>query len=147
MILIGRYLSPFVRRAATTLHLYGIPYEHHPLQHTGDAAAELRTRNPVGRVPALIIDDGQVLVDSSTIIDYLDQATADIDTTINRAEREIELLNEYRTRLIADVVTGKLDVRDSAAALPEVDPLAEADDADDLDVGLDMDADLSLIHI
>ena len=73
MILIGRYLSPFVRRAATTLHLYGIPYEHHPLQHTGDDAAELRTRNPVGRVPALIINDGQVLVDSSTIIDYLDR--------------------------------------------------------------------------
>jgi len=37
---------------------------------------------------------------------------------------EIELLNEYHTRLIADVVTGKLDVRESAAALPEVDPPA-----------------------
>jgi len=50
-------------------------------------------------------------------------------------------LNEYRTRLIADVVTGKLDVRDAAAALPDVDPLAEDDGADDLDADLDMDAD------
>ena len=42
---------------------------------------------------------------------------------IDRARREIELLGEYRTRLIADVVTGKLDVRKTAATLPEVDPL------------------------
>ena len=38
---------------------------------------------------------------------------------------------EYRTRLIADVVTGKLDVREAAAGLPEVDPLAAEDDPDD----------------
>jgi len=73
------------------------------------------------------------------IVREIETATADIDTTITRAEREIELLNEYRTRLIADVVTGKLDVRDAAAALPEVDPLAEADDADDLDADPDLD--------
>ena len=79
--------------------------------------------------------------EQTAIVEHLDQATADIDTTITRAEREIELLNEYRTRLIADVVTGKLDVRDAAAALPEVDPLAEADDVDDLDDDLDIDAD------
>jgi type I restriction enzyme S subunit len=78
--------------------------------------------------------------EQSAIVDHLDQATADIDTTITRAEREIELLNEYRTRLIADVVTGKLDVRDAAAALPEVDPLAEDEDADDLDADLAQDA-------
>lgn len=38
---------------------------------------------------------------------------------ISRLEREITLLREYRTRLIADVVTGKLDVREMAAGLPE----------------------------
>jgi type I restriction enzyme S subunit len=81
------------------------------------------------------------LPEQAAIVDYLDQATANIDTAITRAEREIELLNEYRTRLIADVVTGKLDVRDAAAALPEVDPLTEPDDADDLDSYIDMDAD------
>ncbi|MCE2450912.1 MAG: hypothetical protein J4F35_21950 [Candidatus Latescibacteria bacterium] len=43
--------------------------------------------------------------------------------------REIDHLCEYLTRLIADVITGKLDVREAAAELPEVDPLAE----DDLD--------------
>jgi len=77
----------------------------------------------------------------SAIVEHLDQATTNIDTTITRAEREIELLGEYRARLIADVVTGKLDVRDAAAALPEVDPLAEDDHVDDLDADLTLDAD------
>lgn len=46
---------------------------------------------------------------------------SDIKNAISRFEREIELLCEYRTRLIADVVTGKLDVREAAARLPEVE--------------------------
>ena len=45
--------------------------------------------------------------------------TAAIDDAIGRARRRIELLREYRTRLIADVVNGKLDVREAAANLPE----------------------------
>ena len=45
------------------------------------------------------------------------------------AKRQIELVREYRTRLVADVVTGKLDVREAAAGLPEVDPLAGEFDA------------------
>lgn len=44
------------------------------------------------------------------------------------AEREIDLLREYRTRLIADVVTGKLDVREAAAWLPEAEKDADMDD-------------------
>lgn len=63
------------------------------------------------------------LPEQIAIVEYLDRATADIDAAIARANREIELLDEYRTRLIADVVTGKLDVREAAASLPEVDPL------------------------
>lgn len=53
------------------------------------------------------------------IASYLDDATDDINRTIAAAQQEIEFLREYRTRLIADVVTGKLDVRKAAAALPE----------------------------
>ena len=64
------------------------------------------------------------------IVDYLDKAAAHIDAAITRARRQIELLQEYRTRLIADVVTGKLDVRAAAARLPnETDdraPIAES---------------------
>ena len=49
----------------------------------------------------------------------LREATADISAAIVRARRQIELVQEYRTRLIADVVTGKLDVREAAAQLPD----------------------------
>ena len=61
------------------------------------------------------------LPEQTAIVDYLDEATANIDAAIARARRQIELLREYRTRLIADVVTGKLDVREAAANLPERD--------------------------
>ena len=54
-----------------------------------------------------------------------------LDTTISRLEREITLLREYRTRLVADVVTGKLDVRDAASWLPDEELLPDLAAADD----------------
>ena len=58
----------------------------------------------------------------------LREATADISVAIASARRQIELVQEYRTRLIADVVTGKLDVREAAAQLPD-----ETDDQDPIE--------------
>ena len=55
----------------------------------------------------------------------LNEANADIAAAIDRARKQIVLWREYRTRLIADVVTGKLDVREAATGLPEVDLLAD----------------------
>ena len=52
------------------------------------------------------------LAEQRAIADFLDRKTDKIDYAIDLAQREIELLHEYRTRLIADVVTGQLDVRD-----------------------------------
>ena len=61
----------------------------------------------------------------------LGEATSSIDAAIARARRQIKLVQEYRTRLIADVVTGKLDVREAAAQLPgeadDQDPIEESD--------------------
>lgn len=62
--------------------------------------------------------------------------------TVNRTERETSLMSEYRTRLITDVVTGKLDVREAAAALLEVDPLAAEDGPNDtIDTGTEQNFD------
>ena len=55
----------------------------------------------------------------ATIIEHVEKAIADIEAAIAHARRQIELAQEYRTRLIADVVTGKLDVREAAAQLPD----------------------------
>ena len=55
------------------------------------------------------------------LLRYINSETHTLNTTISRFEREIDLLREYRTRLIADVVTGKLDVREAATRLPEIE--------------------------
>ena len=71
------------------------------------------------------------LDERAAIADRLDKATSDIDTAMSHTRRKIDLVQEYHTRLLADVVTGKLDVREAVAALPEVDPLDAEDDLDD----------------
>ena len=64
-------------------------------------------------------------VGQQAIVEYLDRATTNLDAAITRARRQIDLVEEYRTRLIADVVTGKLDVREAASQLPDEDSEAE----------------------
>ena len=81
------------------------------------------------------------LDEQERICSYIVDATERIDSAIGRAGEEINLLTEYRTHLTADVVTGKLDVREAAAALPEVDPLAANDEPDTLDAGSEPDLD------
>lgn len=51
------------------------------------------------------------IAEQAAIARHLDKATAAIDATITNAERQVELLGEYRARLIADAVTGRVDVR------------------------------------
>ena len=112
-----------------------------------------------GPVPA--ISEGEVreirvalpsAPEQTAIVECLDAQTAKLDAAIAAARREIELLREYRERLIADVVTGKVDVRQVAAQLPEEPPEEEpaepesmdeaealAEDGED-EEGLDLDA-------
>jgi type I restriction enzyme S subunit len=72
------------------------------------------------------------LAEQAAIARFLDERTGSLTEAIQRARREIALLREFRTRLIADVVTGKLDVREAAARLPdevkEPEPLDELRD-------------------
>jgi restriction endonuclease S subunit len=75
------------------------------------------------RVPADFVANYLVpiplLSEQSAISAYLDRATAVIDTAIDSARRQVELMREYRASLIAHVVTGKLDVRAAAEQLPQ----------------------------
>jgi glutathione S-transferase len=73
LVLYGRHASPFVRRVAVTLRCYGISYRHVPLMPFGPDKAELAAFNPIARVPALRLGDGEMLIDSAVILDHLDQ--------------------------------------------------------------------------
>ena len=71
------------------------------------------------------------------LVTLIHRETANLDSVILTTKREISLLREYRTRLIADVVTGKLDVRSAAARLP--DEVEEPEPLDETDVLIDGD--------
>ncbi|MEN3348247.1 MAG: hypothetical protein V7632_1882 [Bradyrhizobium sp.] len=72
MFLIGQYDSPFVRRVAIALRLYGLAFEHRPWSTFGDAD-KISPYNPLRRVPTLVLDDGEALIESTVILDYLDE--------------------------------------------------------------------------
>src|SRR6202171_2095670 len=72
MILIGQYDSHFVRRVAIALRLYGLPFEHRPWSTFGDAD-KIAPYNPRRGVPAQVWEDGKALIESTAILDYLDE--------------------------------------------------------------------------
>ncbi len=72
MILVGQYNSPFVRRAAVSLRVLGFDCQHDTRSVFGDFDA-MRRVNPLVRIPSLVLDDGETLIDSAAILDWLDQ--------------------------------------------------------------------------
>lgn len=72
MILIGQYDSPFVRRVGIALTLYGMPFEHRPWSTFSDAD-RIAPFNPLLRVPTLVLDGQEALIDSAAILDHLDE--------------------------------------------------------------------------
>jgi glutathione S-transferase len=72
MLLIGVNRSPYTRRVAITLQAHGVTYEQRDLNAFGHRE-EVRAANPLGRIPALVLDSGETLVDSGAIVDHLDE--------------------------------------------------------------------------
>jgi glutathione S-transferase len=85
MILIGQYDSPFVRRVGIALTLYGLPFSHQPWSAFSDAD-KLRPYNPLTRVPTLVLDTGEALIESHSILDYLDSLVPAERALFPRAE-------------------------------------------------------------
>ena len=104
-------------------------YDPHFLVHmlyAGPPHDEIELASRGSTVPHFNVEDIGVLPvltppvpEQTAIVRYLDRETTDIDAAITRARRQVELVQEYRTRLIADVVTGKLDVREAVAGLAD----------------------------
>jgi glutathione S-transferase len=84
VILIGQYDSPFVRRVAVAMRLYGLTYEHRPWSTFRDAE-KLAAYNPLRRVPTLVLDDGEVLIESFVMLDHLDEQVGPSKALIARS--------------------------------------------------------------
>jgi len=87
MFLIGQYDSPFVRRVAIALRLYGLAFEHRPWSTFGDAD-KIAPYNPLRRVPTLVLDDGEALIESAFILDHLDELVGPDKAMLPRAGAE-----------------------------------------------------------
>ena len=109
------------------------PYKANYLaRSTGVRASRLRLYpEEFFEIPILCPSKGE----QEKIVAFVNVETAHLNTAINRTEREIALMQEYRMRLTADVVTGKLDVRAAAARLPALpaDAILDSDPADPLE--------------
>jgi glutathione S-transferase len=98
MFLIGQYDSPFVRRVAIAMRLYGIAFEHRPWSTFGDAD-KIAPYNALRRVPTLVLDDGEALIDSTAILDYLDELVGPENAML--APRGVERRRQLRTIALA----------------------------------------------
>src|SRR5262245_28200207 len=103
MILIGQYDSPFVRRVGIALVLYDLPFEHRPWSTFADAE-KIRPYNPLTRVPTLVLDDGDVLLDSHSILDHLDARVPPGRALFPAAEPA-----RHRALAVAGLATGLAD--------------------------------------
>jgi type I restriction enzyme S subunit len=119
---------------------YARAYFQSTAKQTTNLAATNKTKLGMLKVLLPGVDEQQ------RILAVLDEELSPANTTISRLEREIELLREYRTRLVADVVTGKLDVRAAAAQLPEEAP-PETAEAEEVEYSEEGDAELEELEI
>ncbi len=110
MILIGMFDSPFVRRVAVSLRLLEVPFEHRNWSAYRDFEL-IRQFNPLGRVPALVQPDGETLIDSSAILDFLDDSAG--------PERALLPASGLERRRALHVIALALGAADKGVALLE----------------------------
>ena len=163
MILIGMFDSPFVRRVAVSLRLLEVPFEHRNWSAYVDFEL-IRQFNPLGRVPALVQADGEVLIDSSAILDFLDDSAGPerallppsgverrralhiISLALGAADKGIVLLEDILFRPQAKNYEPRIDRFRSQmhGALAEIDRLAQMQVGEWMVAGRMTQADITL---
>ena len=109
MILVGQYDSPYVRRVAISLKLAGLQFTRDTRSVFADAE-EMRRINPLGRIPSLVLDGGEVLIDSAAILDYIDELVGP-----ERALLPARGTSRRNALRIAALATGAIDKAGAAA--------------------------------
>ena len=104
MKLIGQYDSPFTRRVGITMTLYGLSFEHSTWSVFGNAD-ELAALNPLIRVPTLVLDSGEALIETAAIIDYLDSLVAAEKRLLPQSQPE-----RYRVQQVVSLASGVSDM-------------------------------------
>ncbi len=104
MKLIGQYDSPFTRRVGITMTIYGLAFEHSTWSVFGNAD-ELGAVNPLIRVPTLVLDSGEALIETSAIVDYLDSLVATAKRLLPQTQPE-----RYRVQQIVSLASGISDM-------------------------------------
>jgi glutathione S-transferase len=163
MILIGMFDSPFVRRVAVSLRLLEVPFEHRNWSAYRDFEL-IRQFNPLGRVPALVQPDGETLIDSSAILDFLDDSAGPerallppsglerrralhiIALALGAADKGVVLLEEMLFRPQAKSYEPRIDRFRSQmhGALAEIDRLAQMQIGEWMVAGRMTQADITL---
>jgi glutathione S-transferase len=103
MILIGQYDSPFVRRVGIAMTLLRIPFDHRPWSSFGDLA-RIAPFNPLHRVPTLILDDGETILDSHMMLDFIDSLAGPREAMFPQVEPA-----RRRALRVASLATGIAD--------------------------------------
>jgi glutathione S-transferase len=122
--LIGQYDSPFTRRVGITMTLYGLAFEHSTWSVFGDADA-LAAINPLIRVPTLVLDSGEALIETAAIIDYLDSLVTPEQRLLPQMQPE-----RYRVQQVVSLASGISDMavrlfyEQRLHAVPSVDYVA-----------------------
>ena len=104
MILIGQYDSPFVRRVGIALTLYGMAFEHRPWS-TFAEGDKIEPYNPLRRVPTLVLDDGEALIETLAILDHLDEIVGPAAALI--ADRGLQRRRELGVCVLAGGLADK----------------------------------------
>jgi glutathione S-transferase len=123
MKLFGTYVSPYARRVAAALISRAIPYEHDDLNGY-ENPARARELNPVGKVPVLVLDDGERLIDSAAILDYINELAGPARALVppSGSARRIALRLSAISTTICEEVTARYfeQQRPAACVVPEV---------------------------
>jgi glutathione S-transferase len=104
MILIGQYDSPFTRRIGITMSVYDLPFEHRPWSVFGNAD-ELGGVNPLIRVPSLVLESGEALIETAAIVDYLDGLVPPENRLLPQQQPD-----RYRTQNTVSLASGISDM-------------------------------------